>query len=795
MERRAVTVRGIVQGVGFRPHVYRLAQECSLSGSVRNESGAVCIEIEGDRGSLDRFCHELADRPPPLAVIDEMSCRVMSNRGDVGFRIVQSAARHSQDVLVSPDVATCADCLRELFDPADRRYRYPFLNCTNCGPRLTIVRGAPYDRELTTMASFAMCAQCRAEYEDPSDRRYHAQPTCCPRCGPRLRLCTPGRGSIAGADPIVAFALALRGGKIGALKGLGGYHLVCDASSAAATALLRKRKGRDDKPFALMVANVAQARLLCEVDDQERELLEAAGRPIVLLRRRKRSNDSGSGDSRIAEAVAPGNPYLGLMLPYTPLHHLLMDAVGGMALVMTSGNRTDEPIAYEDDAAFEQLGEIADVFLVHDRPIHIRCDDSVTRVVGERETPVRRSRGYAPRPIELPFACPRPLLAVGGQLKCTFALGRGRAAILSHHLGDLDDLRAFRAFERDIRLYAQLFDTTPQLLVHDLHPDYASTAYARRRAASEVLDTLAVQHHHAHVAACMAEYRLQGEVIGVAWDGTGLGTDGAIWGGEFLIASYADFRRAAHLRYVPLPGGDRAVRQTWRVAASHLLDAGCDVEGLEQAAPKAELRTVCQMIERGVNSPMTSSAGRLFDAVAALAGIRASVSFEGQAAMELEALATDDRSDGSYPFALDRSRVAASAVEIDTRPLVRAVFDDARRGTNQRRRIARRFQATLVKMIAAVCDRIRRDTGLARIVLSGGVFLNVLLAQEASERLSADGFEVFRHHLVPPGDGGISLGQVAVAAALCQRSEPTRGSLGNDLEKGDTSCALASREK
>ncbi len=766
MERRAITVRGIVQGVGFRPYVYHLALRCRLTGFVRNAAGAVHIEVEGARGSLARFCTALNNHPPPLSAVEQISWNRIRCRGDTDFHIARSAAESTQDVLVSPDVATCSECLAELFNPADRRYRYPFLNCTHCGPRLTIVAGAPYDRGRTTMAPFAMCPQCRAEYENPADRRFHAQATCCPDCGPRLRLCASDGRPLEVHDPLQAFAAAVSDGGVGALKGLGGYHLVCDAANERAVAELRRRKQRDAKPLAIMVAGVEHAERLCQVSTAERELLQSLRRPIVLLERKQDSNGHPHSGG-VVESVAPGNPYLGVLLPYTPLHHLLLDAVGGRPLVMTSGNRSDEPIAYQDQAAIVQLGEIADLFLSHDREIHVRTDDSVTRVVGGAESPVRRSRGNAPRPVKLPVDCPIPTLAVGGQLKNTFALGRGRFAFLSHHLGDLDHYEAYREFERDVALYEELFGIHPQLIVHDLHPDYATTGYARRRVADGAIQTLAVQHHHAHVASCMAEHGLAGDVIGVAFDGTGLGTDGAIWGGEFLVADYRGFRRAAHLRYVPLPGGDQAIRQPWRSAATHAIDAGCDLAPSAQVASPASLRTVRQMIERRVNSPLTSSAGRLFDAVAALVGIRSSVSFEGQAAMELEWLATAEPPDGAYPIAISAAVQVSpqSPCEIDTRPMFRAIAEDLSRGTDKRR-IARRFQTTLVELIATVCQWIRCETGLNRVVLSGGVFMNVLLARESTARLATEGFEVFRHRLVPPNDGGLSLGQLAVGAAV-----------------------------
>lgn len=764
-QRREITIRGIVQSVGFRPFVFRLAHRHQLTGSVRNVSGAVKIEIEGSAQALDDFSAAVVDKAPPLAKIDQVTSVVVACRGesDGDFRIVDSTTEQAEiqacGIFVSPDVAPCADCLRELFDPADRRFRYPFLNCTNCGPRLTIVHGAPYDRRLTSMAPFALCAECLAEYQDPLNRRYHAEPTCCPNCGPQLQLLTSHGEAVATNDPLRGFAECLNSAKIGALKGVGGYHLVCDAGNQDAVAALRQRKGRDDKPFAVMVADVEQAEQWCHVGDLERELLSSRARPIVLLQRRR------TAGGEIADGVAPGNPYLGVMLPSTPLHYLLAEAAEWRPLVMTSGNRSNEPIAYEDDVALDRLSRIADVFLIHNRAIHVRCDDSVTRVLDRNEAPLRRSRGYAPRPLPLPEACPCSLLAVGGQLKSTFALGHEQTAIVSHHLGDLDDYQAYRAFERDIALYESLHNLRPQRVVHDLHPDYASTDYARRRAAAEGIETLAVQHHHAHVAACLAEHALRGEVIGVAFDGAGLGTDGAIWGGEFLVAEYADFRRVAHLRYVPLPGGDQAARHPWRAAVAQAIDAGCDPKRLPLVPSPAELRTTERMIERGIHCPLTSSMGRLFDAVAAMTGLRASATFEGQAAMELEWQATGFDADGSYPFELTRVASAPdSPLEIDTRPLVRAVLSDAGRGID-RRLIARRFHTTIAEMIVAVCGRIHREAGLDRTVLSGGVFLNALLLQEATARLTDEGFQVFRHRLVPTNDGGISFGQLAVAAA------------------------------
>jgi hydrogenase maturation protein HypF len=757
VERRAITVQGVVQGVGFRPFVYGLAVRLQLRGFVKNQAGGVRIEVEGGTPYLENFLSQLVDRAPPLAHIDQLSWEPLPLRGDRQFRIETSQAGTRGDVFIGADVATCPDCVAELLDPADRRFRYPFLNCTNCGPRLTIIRGAPYDRDRTTMASFPMCAACRAEYEDPANRRFHAQPTACAACGPWLQLLSAAGEPIAAADPVPPFVAGLRSGKIGAMKGLGGYHLVCDAGNGEAVRELRRRKLRDEKPFALMVRDLAAALALCEVLPTERELLLSPRCPIVLLRKRP--------SAPVAEEVAPRNPCLGVMLPYTPLHHLLLRATADSPLVMTSGNRSDEPIAYEDQDALGRLAGIADLFLIHNRPIHVRCDDSVTRVVDGQELPLRRSRGYAPQPVPLPLECAVPMLAVGGQLKGTFALGRGRQAFLSHHLGDLDHYAAYRAFEKDIALYQELFAVRPKIVAHDLHPDYSSTRYAQERAAREGVELVPVQHHHAHLASCMAEHGLAEPVIGVTFDGTGLGTDGAVWGGEFLIGDYRQFRRAAHLRYVGMPGGDHAIREPWRMAVAHLTDGGMPSAPLKARLGAAELRVVEKMLERRFNTPPTSSAGRLFDAVASLAGVRDRVSYEGQAAVELEWLATEVKADGAYPFDVGTmDEGAGAALVVDTRPLIAAVATEAGQGV-EAAIIARRFHTTVVDLVSAICRRLGKATGIEAVVLSGGVFLNALLTHEVNARLYGEGFRVYRHRLVPPGDGGLSLGQLAVAAA------------------------------
>jgi|SRR5579883_751604 len=767
MERRAIEVRGIVQGVGFRPFIYNLATRYRLTGFVRNQAGRVVIEVEGDLAALDHFLSELANHPPPLAQIEHLSWEPRPLERDNAFRIDTSESDGTGGVFISPDVAICADCRRELFDPTDRRFNYPFLNCTNCGPRLTIITGAPYDRARTTMAGFAMCAACRAEYEDPTNRRFHAQPIACPACGPQLALLDEAGQQIPTPDAIAYFAQALLAGKIGALKGLGGYHLACDARNTSVVAELRRRKHRDEKPFAVMVPDIAIAEGICEVSSAERELLLSPQAPIVLLRKQS--------PHAIADEVAPRNPHLGVMLPYTPLHHLLARAVHAVPLVMTSGNRSDEPIVYREDA-IEKLAGIADLFLTHNRPIHVRCDDSVTRVIDGIESPIRRSRGYAPRPVPLPFECPRPILAVGGQLKATFAIGRDRQAFLSHHLGDLDHFEAYHAFEHDLKLYEQLHSPlqrgslqvmaiAPEWLVCDQHPDYATSQYAQRRSAESRIPVLSVQHHHAHMASCMAENGLTEPVLGVSFDGTGYGTDRTIWGGEFLTGDYGTVRRAAHLRAVGLPGGEQAIREPWRMAVAYLEDANAGFVPLEARGLQRGVTMVRTMLRRRLNSPLTSSAGRLFDAVASLAGVRDRVSYEGQAAVELEALAVAEMPDVHYPFAIEETQAGAPepVQVVDTRPLIQAVLRDATSGTTAAR-IARRFHSTVVEIIAVVCDRLRKSTKLEAVVLSGGVFLNALLTSETCSRLTRDGFRVYRHRLVPPNDGGLSLGQLAIAA-------------------------------
>ncbi|MGW5849040.1 carbamoyltransferase HypF [Streptomyces sp. NPDC055254] len=782
VQRRRVTVRGVVQGVGFRPYVYTRAVGLGLAGHVTNTPEGVVAEVEGDSAAVLSFCERLAADAPPLAVVDAVDHCEVPVAGGAGFTIVASRTGGPARTLVSPDVATCADCLAELADPADRRHRHPFITCTHCGPRFTIVTGLPYDRAHTTMAGFPMCPDCAREYTDPTDRRFHAQPVACPACGPRLRLLTgrPVREA-RDADPVAGARRMLAAGAILAVKGLGGYHLACDAARPGAVAELRRRKGRGDKPFALMARDLAAVEHLVHIGPEERGLLTGGVRPIVLLRRRA---DAPGG---LAEAIAPRCPDLGVMLPYTPLHHLLLglpgDPPGPRLLVMTSGNLAGEPIVTDDDEALERLGRLADGWLAHDRPIHVPCDDSVVRVCDGEQLTVRRSRGYAPLPVALPVPVP-PILAAGGDLKNTFCLGEGRRAWLSAHIGDMDDLATQDAFERAELQLESLTGVAPTLLAADRHPGYRSGRWARRGAGSRPL--VRVQHHHAHVASAMAEHGLDGgrRVIGVAFDGTGYGEDGAVWGGEVLLADYTGFTRFAHLGYVPLPGGDAAVRLPYRMALSHLRAAGIDwLPELPSVAacPPAELPLLAALLERNLNCAPTSSMGRLFDAVSSLAGICHIAGYEAQAAVELEnaALAetgtgpdTGPDADPGYAFAL---RVPAAdaglPVTADPAPVLAAVVADVRAGVRPGV-IAARFHTCVADLVTALCESARERHGLDTVALTGGVFANTLLSGACARMLRERRFTVLRHHLVPPNDGGLSLGQLMVAAAGAHVTEP-----------------------
>ncbi|MGZ4187885.1 MAG: carbamoyltransferase HypF [Solirubrobacteraceae bacterium] len=756
LRRARVRVQGTVQGVGLRPYVHRLASELGLAGYVLNDSRGVLIEVEGSSDAVEAFLMRLAPEAPPLAVLEDVAVSDLEPTGDGGFEIRPSPHGERADVPVTPDSATCDDCLRELLDPSDRRYRYPFINCTNCGPRFTIVRGVPYDRPLTTMAGFEMCRECRAEYEDPHDRRFHAQPNACPRCGPSLSLLDASGRVVAGGDAALVVAVdALWGGAIVAIKGLGGYHLACRADDEAVVGVLRARKHREDKPFALMVGSVAEAEALVKLGDLERELLSAHQRPIVLAERQR--------DAPVAESVAPGALELGVLLPYSPLHHLLLRDCGGAALVMTSGNVSDEPIAYRDDDAMQRLGAIADLLLVHDRPIETRTDDSVVRVVaGSRPLFVRRSRGCVPAGLTLPGGTPRPLLACGAELKNTFCLARGSRAWVSHHIGDLENYETLESFTEGIAHFERLFAVAPEVIAHDLHPEYLSTKYALER---DSIELIGVQHHHAHLAACLAEHNERGRAVGAIFDGSGYGTDGVVWGGELLVGDVGDFSRAGHVRAIRLAGGERAIREPWRLACAWMLDAfgGDDPKppaSLVGRVPEQSWRAVCGLVRSGVASPLTTSMGRLFDAVAALCGVRATVNYEGQAAIELEA-ACDPHERGRYPLELE---TVDGELVIDPRGLIRRVCADVAVGVSAAV-VASRFHAAVAAVTVDVCSALAAANDTELVVLSGGVFLNRRVLERACAGLGARGLRVLTPERLPIGDGGISYGQAAVAAA------------------------------
>jgi hydrogenase maturation protein HypF len=747
VRRQQISIEGVVQGVGFRPFVVQLAHRFDVAGSVRNDSHGVTIEAEASAERLAAFLAALQTEKPPLAAITAIVTSELPITGARGFAILASRADQAARVEIPADAATCADCQQELFNPADRRHCYPFINCTNCGPRFTIVTGIPYDRPLTTMAGFAMCPACLAEYHDPTSRRFHAQPNACPVCGPQLTLLDE-HGRVLPGEPLTQALRLLRDGAIVAVKGLGGYHLAADAANALALRELRRRKQRDEKPFAVMASDCEAIRQFATLNAAEARLLAGVERPIVLLAK--------IAPWLLAKEVAPGNRNVGVMLPYTPLHHLLLER-DFLALVMTSANRSDEPIAFRDADALPQLTGIADAFLVHDRPIHTRADDSVARVLGERALLLRRSRGYVPGAVALPAAQP-PLLAVGAELKSTICLTRGDRAFLSQHLGDLQNFEVYQAFRCAIGQLQEMLGTTPEAVAHDLHPDYLATRYALEESG---LPAIAVQHHHAHLASCLAEHGQSGPALGVIFDGLGYGSDGTLWGGEFLVGDLARCERAGHFRYIPLPGGDLASRQPWRMALSHLLAAyGDALPELPCLAtvPAEELVLVRQALARGVNSPLASSCGRLFDAVAALLGVRKLSSFEGQAAMELEMLA-DPAATVPYPFGL---KLEGEVLVFDPRPLVRALVE-AHASGEPAAACAGRFHATLAELVRQACLVLRARRGINTVVLSGGVFQNALLTSLVQERLHRADFSVLTHALVPPNDGGIALGQAAVA--------------------------------
>jgi len=768
--RRRLAVTGQVQGVGFRPYVYRLACGLGLTGYVANDAAGVTVEVQGPAPAVEEFSRRLPLEAPPLAEVARVEpAELPAARGEQRFEIRPSAGGELADAQVTVDTAVCADCLRELADPRDPRFGYPFINCTNCGPRYTIVTRVPYDRPNTTMADFAMCPLCSRQYADPADRRFHAQPVACPACGPAVWLADRRGRQVPCRDPIAAAAELLRGGRVVAIKGLGGFHLACRADDRHAVARLRRRKRRDAKPFAIMVADIEHARALCELTAPAAELLAGPVRPIVLLPRR--------AGAPVADAVAEGLDMLGVMLPYTPLHHLLF-AHGLGPLVMTSGNLSDEPLTKDNDDAVAHLAQIADALLLHNRRIERRLDDSVVQTLPDGPPAVlRRSRGYAPRPIRLPvleaLADAPAVLAVGAELKSTVCLLRGGRAVLSEHLGDLQDGRTYRHFIRTIGHLEKLFDFAPELLAADAHPAYLSSQYAAQHHAGELpgrgaLPLRRVQHHHAHVAACLAEHGREGPVIGLACDGTGYGDDGAVWGCEVLAADLCEFRRLGHLRYVPLIGGDAAAAETFRPALAALHDAfGEDAGAVLTTCPlpadEVRVAAALEMLAAGANCPPSSSLGRWFDAVAGLTDLAAANRYEGEAPMRLEA-AADPAEEGAYPFRL----VSDGPFLIDLRPMVEAIVADLRRRADVGR-VAGRFHNTAAAFLAAAARRAREETNLDTVALSGGCFANRRLTGHLSRLLADDGFTVLRHREIPCNDGGVALGQAAVAAAQAAR--------------------------
>ncbi|MBI5954651.1 MAG: carbamoyltransferase HypF [Chloroflexi bacterium] len=785
MNSAKIHITGIVQGVGFRPFVYNLATRLELKGWVNNTSAGVDIHVEGDEEIVQAFIEKLSSEKPALAVIDQITVREASPENFTTFDIQHSTAIEGAFQPISPDVTICPDCLREMLDPNDRRYRYPFINCTNCGPRFTIIKDIPYDRPKTTMADFPMCPDCEREYTDPTNRRFHAQPVACPVCGPYVWLengsddfsrsnattpvLTDGVRKVATTEEaILGTQRLLAEGKILAIKGLGGFHLACDATNAQAVTELRNRKLRVDKPFALMIPDIETIERHCFVSEVERDLLQSTARPIVLLKKKP--------ESTIVEEVAPKQHWLGVMLPYTPLHYLLFANHQSLfsALVMTSGNLSEEPIATDNDEARERLSKLADAFLMHNRDIHIRCDDSVVRVTSNEAPrneensslvsrysiyPIRRSRGYSPFPVKLPFDAPQ-ILAAGTELKNTFCITNQNYAFLSHHIGDMENYETLKSFEQGVEHFERLFRVKPEAIAHDLHPNYLATRYALERAERENLPTVAVQHHHAHIAACMAEHGLDGSrsVIGLSFDGTGYGEDGAIWGGEILIADYKSFQRAFHLKYFPLPGGDAAIKKPARTALALLWSLGLEWDEWLDSVKEfcAQDQNILRaQLEKKINTPMTSSMGRLFDAAAALAGVRQSVNYEGQAAIEFEALA-DSAEAGKYSFGLNQHTV-------ETRTMLEALIKDVMGGVHLSK-ISAKFHNGLAEMARDACLKIKSETGLDEVALSGGVWQNMTLLRKAVQLLEAEGFKVYIHHEAPTNDGGLSLGQAVIAA-------------------------------
>ena len=749
MKRAEIGITGIVQGIGFRPFIYNLAQKHLIRGWVLNNEKGVLINAESEDGNLDRFIQDISKLAPPLARIESFDVKYLEPLGYTTFEIRKSEETQKKFTLISPDVATCDQCLSELFSPQNFRYRYPFINCTLCGPRFTIIRDIPYDRHRTTMAPFVMCPVCQKEYEDPSDRRFHAQPNACSACGPSLHL-EDTEGKEVPGDPIVKTLDLLSKGRIVAIKGLGGFHLACDARNQDAVSSLRSRKFREDKPFAVMCRNLGEVKEHCEVNQEEEKLLLGVERPIVILRRKE--------NSPVTNAVAPYQDTLGVMLPYSPLHHLLLN--GPLkTLVMTSGNVSDEPISYKNEEALRRLSKIADYFLFHNREIHMRCDDSVTRMFGGKPHILRRSRGYVPSPIKLSFPL-EMILACGGELKNTFCLTRGQYAFMSHHIGDLENLETLTSFEEGIEHFKRLFYIEPKAVTYDLHPDYLSTQYAL---SIPDIPRMGVQHHHAHIVSAMAENGMEGDVIGVALDGTGFGLDGTIWGGEFIRSNLRDFDRLAHLKKVPMPGGSMAIKEPWRMAMVYLSEAFGDettklkIDLIRRIDPQ-KWDVLKRAIEKKINTPLTSSMGRFFDAVSSLLSVRDEARYEGQAAIELEMIA-DHGIKEEYPFHIQKDE---KPMVVDSQEMIRGIVRDLIDGAPNSE-ISGKFHRTIARLIVETCETIRSKEKLNRVVLSGGVFQNIFLLSLVTEGLKRSAFDVYTHHLVPTNDGGISLGQAVIA--------------------------------
>lgn len=768
--RVRLTIGGVVQGVGFRPFVHALASDLGLTGQVGNDSAGVYVEAEGRARHVDEFIRRIEADAPSLARVASVEVDHVPPIGGVGFTIVESVVSSGERTLLPPDASMCSDCAAEMTDPADRRYRYPFINCTNCGPRFTIITDLPYDRPNTTMDGFEMCPDCWAEYSDPSDRRYHAQPVACPACGPALRFeRLSGAGSIEGTDEVLrAVHEVLAAGEVVAIKGIGGYHLACNAADNDAVRSLRRRKGRNEKPFAVMVPDIDAAEALAVVSEAERRELTSVARPIVLLERR--SGQTG----RVVDAVAPGNPLLGVMIAYSPLHQLLFERVPGSGtappevLVMTSGNRSEEPICFDEIDARSRLADLADAFCTHDRPIHVPCDDSVVRVVDGELMPIRRSRGYAPLPVSLPVSV-RPVVAAGGELKNTACVARGRQGWVTQHIGDMENLETLAAFGASVDAYRRMYAVSPEVIAADMHPGYMTHSWAKGHADESRLPVVEVQHHHAHVAALMAEHQMDGSkpLLGFAFDGTGFGLDptgvAQAWGGEVLLADYSGFERVAHLRPLPLPGGDAGVRNPCRTAVAYCLALGIEVPGTSPArlaCDDIELRIVTRQVERNVGCTATTSMGRLFDVVSSLLGVRHRISYEGQAAIELEAAAASCSGAGvELEFGLDQGVIDPAPVLQD---LIALVADGVPTPD-----LALGFH----EAVAGIVSDITLCQQRSPIGLTGGVFQNALLVRLVKQRLV--GFDVLTHRLVPPNDGGLALGQ-AVVAGLAAVSEYER---------------------